>query len=47
MVTGNAFRTLIDLRKKLWAILFLRQKGFNRQGSDERAEIEEDIRVVN
>ena len=32
MVTGNAFQTLIDLKKKLLAILFVRQKGFNREG---------------
>ena len=32
MVTRNVFQTLIDLKKKLLAILFVRQKGFNREG---------------
>ena len=41
MVTGNAFQILIDLKKKLLAILFVRQKGFNREGPVERVEIEE------
>ena len=46
MVTGNVFRTLMDLKKKLLAILFVRQKGFNGQGPDERVEIEEQVRTV-
>ena len=31
MATGNVFRASIDLEKKLFAILFVRQKGFKRQ----------------
>ena len=46
MVTGNAFQILIDLKKKFLAILFVRQKGFNREGPLERVEIEEDFRIV-
>ena len=46
MVTGNVFQTLTDLKKKLLAILLVRQKGFNRQGRDVRVEIEEDVRTV-
>ena len=46
MVTGNAFQILIDLKKKLLAIIFIRQKGFNREGSVERVEIEEDFCIV-
>ena len=34
-------------KKKLLAILLMRQKGSNRQGTDERVDIEEDIRIVN
>ena len=44
MVT--AFQILIDLKKKLLAILFVRQKGFNREGPVERVETEEDFRIV-
>ena len=32
MVTGNVFQTLIDLKKKLLAILLLRKKGFHGEG---------------
>ena len=46
MVTGNVFQTLMDLKKKLLAILLVRQKGFNRQGTEERVEIEEDVRII-
>ena len=46
MVTGNVFQTLMDLKNKLLAILLVRQRGFNRQGPDERVEIEEDVRIV-
>ena len=46
MVTGNVFQTLMDLKKNLLTILLVRQKGFNRQGADERVEIEEDVRIV-
>ena len=46
MVTGNVFLTSIDLNKKLFAILFVRRKGFNRQRPDERVELEEDGRTV-
>ena len=46
MVTGNVFQTLMNLKKKLLAILVVRQRGFNRQGPDERVEIEEDVRIV-
>ena len=46
MVTGNATQILIDLKKKLLEILFVRQKGFNREGPVERVEIEEDFRIV-
>ena len=46
MVTGNTFQILIDLKKKLLAILFVRQKCFNREEPVERVEIEEDFRIV-
>ena len=46
MVTGNVFQILIDLRKKLLAILLVRQKGFNREGPVKRVEIEEGFSVV-
>ena len=46
MVTGNEFQILIDLKKKLLAILCVRQKGFNREESVERVETEEDFRIV-
>ena len=46
MVTGNVFQTLIDLKQELLAILLLRRKGFNRQGPDERVEIEKDVRII-
>ena len=46
MVTGNAFQILIDLKKKLLAILFVRQKGFNREGPVERVEVEENFCIV-
>ena len=36
----------MDLKKKLLAILFVRQKGFIREGPVERVEIEEDLRIV-
>ena len=39
MVAGNAFQILMNLKKTLLAILFVRQKGFNREGPDERVEI--------
>ena len=46
MATGNVFQILIDLKQKLLAILFVRHKGFNREGSVERVEIEEDFRIL-
>ena len=46
MVNGNAFHILIDLKRKLLAILFVRQNGFNREGPVKRVEIEEDFRIV-
>ena len=46
MVNGNAFQIFIDLKKKLLAILFVWQKGFNSEGPVERVEIEEDFRIV-
>ena len=46
MVTGNVFQTLMNLKKKLLAILLVRQKGFNREGPVERVEIEEGFRIV-
>ena len=46
MVTGNAFQKLIDLKKKLLTILFVRQKGFNREGPVKRVNNEEDFRTV-
>ena len=46
MVTDNVFQILIYLKNKLLAILLVRQKGFNREGSDERVEIEEVFRIV-
>ena len=46
MVTGDVLQISIDLKKKLFAILFVRQKGINRQGPVERVEIEEDVRTV-
>ena len=46
MVTGNVFQILIDLKKKLLVILFVRQKGFNREGPVERVKIEENFRIV-
>ena len=46
MVTGNVFRTLMDLKKKLLVIPLVRQKDLNRHGLDERVEIEEDVRIV-
>ena len=49
MVTGNVYyviQTLMDLKKTLSAILLVRQKGFNGEGTVERVEIEEDVRVV-
>ena len=46
MVTGNVFQILIDLKKKLLAILLVRQKGSNREGTVERDEIEEVFRIV-
>ena len=46
MVTGNVLQTLIELIKKLFVILFVWQKGFNRQGPDEWIEIEEDVLTV-
>ena len=46
MVTGNEFQIWIDLKKKLLAILFVRQKGFNREGPVERVETEENFGIV-
>ena len=46
MVTGNAFQTLMDLKKKLLTILLVRQKRFNGKGPVERVEIEEGFRIV-
>ena len=46
MVTDNVFQTLIDLKKKLLAILFVRQQGFNREQPVERVEIVEDFCIV-
>ena len=46
MVTGNVFQILIDLTKKLLAILLVRQQGFNREGPVQRVEIEEDFPLV-
>ena len=45
LLTGNVFQTVTDL-KKLLAILLVRQKGFNREGPDERVEIGEGIHIV-
>ena len=45
-VTGNVFQTLMNLKKKLLAILLVRQKGFNRDEPNERVQIEEDVRIV-
>ena len=45
IVIRNALQTSIDLTK-LFAILFVPQKGFDRQGSDEQVEMEEDARTV-
>ena len=39
MVTGNVFQTLIDLKKKLLAILLVPQKGFNSVGPVERVQL--------
>ena len=47
MVAGNAFKTLIDLKKMLLAMLIVRQKGFNRERPAQRVEIEEGFRIVN
>ena len=46
MVNFDVFQTLIDLKKKLLAILFVRQKGFNRERRVERVEIYEGVRIV-
>ena len=46
IVTDNVFKTLIDLKKKLLAILLVRQNGSIREGPDERVEIEEEVRIV-
>ena len=31
MLTGNIFKTWINVEKKLFAIIFVRNKGFNRE----------------
>ena len=46
MVTGNVFRASIDVKKKLLSLLFVRQKGSNREGPNERVEIVENVRTV-
>ena len=46
MVTDNVFQIMIDLKKKLLAVLLVRQKGFNREEPVERVDIEEGFRIV-
>ena len=46
METDNVFQILIDLKKKLLAILFVRQKDLNREEPVARVEIEEVFRIV-
>ena len=46
MLTGNAFQILKDLKKKLLAILFVQQEGFEREEPVEWVEIEEVFRIV-
>ena len=46
MVTSYVLQASIDFKKKLFAVLFVRQKGFNREGPEERVEIEEDVHIV-
>ena len=43
-VAGNVFQASIDLKNKIFAILFVWQKGVKRRGPG--IEIEEDVRTV-
>ena len=43
---GRYINSRLLLLLSLLLLLLLRQKGFNREGPDERVEIEEDVRTV-